>query len=260
MDYWNIMFNQLTLGDGRQYRSLDALLLIIAITIYPGNVVDAAAEEFNNSAENTEPAVASNFSPHEEYIGLFKGNSRVDDSQVTATYLPCFPCAGTTESQSIQGNKGNIAGIRWGAWWDNFGFAMDYSVSHADNTDHINVPQMSVEYQSLSFIPMVRAPLFRSESMPGGRINLYGGLGICLIPSANIDVTIPPNPPISGRAKGTGGTMVLVGASMRYSRTIFFVEWRETRVTLASDNWAPADSANVPISRNDAVIGVAYRY
>jgi len=238
-------------------------LFTFTIAIIAGCAGVAAAEEMNNPPANAETAVISNNPPtnigHEQYIGLFKGNARVANSNVTADYS-CLFCTSTSASASIQPDTGDTAGIRWGFWWEYFGYATEFVTTHINNTNSTNVPQMSVSYQSISFIPMLRVPFLMTESMPGGRLNLYGGFGLSDILSGNIDVTIPPNPPISGSAKGTAGTIVLVGVSLRFSKSMFFVEWRTTDIKLSSDNWAPGNSATVPINTSETVAGAAYRF
>jgi hypothetical protein len=195
----------------------------------------------------------------EGYVGVFKGISNVADAQVMASYS-CFLCTTTTASQTIHFDKGSTAGIRVGFWGENFGFAFDNSVMHASNTGQKNVPQVSVGYEYESFIPMVRATFFKTESMPGGHLNIYLGLGISGYGTGNIDVTIPPNPPISASAKDKGGTIALIGVSYRYSHAIFFLEFRATDITISSDNWAPGNNATIPIRSNDTVLGTAYRF
>jgi len=236
---------------------------IFAVASLTGRTATAAVEEPNEPASSAETAaISKNPSSNvelEQYIGLFKGNARAASSQVTATFS-CLFCTTTSASANIQPDKGDSGGIRWGFWWEYLGFAMEYVVTHMNNTNSTNVPQMSVGYQSVSFIPMARVPILKTESMPGGRLNLYGGFGFSDILSGNIDVTIPPNPPISGSAKGTAGTIVLLGISLRFPKSMFFVEWRAADLKLSSDNWAPANSATVPINTNETVLGVAYRF
>lgn len=193
----------------------------------------------------------------EQYVAIFKGNAQVADSQVTATNTPCFLCAPTTASQNFQFEKGNVAGIRWEAWWEYFGFALEFSSTHANSGKNYNSSSLNVGYESLSFIPMLRAPFFKTDSMPGGRLNLYAGVGLSSVLSGYIDVTIPPLPPVSGKTTGNG-TVALIGASLNYSKLMLFVEQRATDTSLSYSYLG--NSADVSVSANETVAGVAYRF
>lgn len=142
---------------------------------------------------------------------------------------------------------------------------MEFSETHA-HADGMrnNGASATVSYQSFSFIPMLRASFFKTDSMPGGLVNLYGGFGLDFIPSANIDATIPPLPPVSASSSmsnstnNTFGTTLLIGASLRFSKIILFAEWRATEASFSYSYLG--DGVSIPVSANETVLGVAYRF
>lgn len=198
--------------------------------------------------------------PFEQYVAFIKGKPKTEDAQVSATYSSCLFCATTTANQTMSFDKGDLTGIRWAGWWKHFGFAAEWSYYHASNTGTPNMPQASFSYQALSMIPMLRVTAFPSEILPGGRLNLYGGIGLDQILPGTMDVSIPPNPPFSTGIKRGFGSIVLIGASLNFRKVLFLLEWRTTSTTLESENWGPGSSATIPVSTNGTIFGVAYRF
>ena len=194
----------------------------------------------------------------EQRIVLIKGRPQIDNAQLSVTYT-CILCTPTTVNDNVSFDKGDIAGIRWEGWAKYLGFAIEWSVLHGGNTNTPNVPQVSFNFQSLYLIPVVRMPVLRSEAMPNGRLNLYGGFGLARI-FGNMDVNVPPKSPFSTSIKSNAGTIFLIGVSLDFRKFAVLLERRATQNTLTSDNWAPGTSATIPVDTNGTIVGLAYKF
>jgi hypothetical protein len=224
-------------------------------------------------AEKEIPAVQTRSRPGKEaefYVAVFGGSARVADSQVTATaqdqdcgfWGGCSPPV--TASKNVTYEKGDVAGLRIGMWGGNefkyLGFAYEVSTIKAPSLNS----SMALSYESYTFMPMLRIPFLETESMPGGRLNFYGGIGFSSV-EGHMDISIPGLPrTVSGDAEGNG-SIFLIGASLKFSRVSLFVEKRTTDASLSfdaehADGWGNRDSGEADYSTKETVVGVACRF
>ena len=204
------------------------------------------------------PALESKSPPAgngELYVGVFGGGARYADAQVSATYQ-CFFCVPVSVSKNVTFSKGSVSGLRVGMWGETFGFATEFSTAQADST--MNANQVSVRYESFTLMPMLRVPFFKTDTMPGGHLNLYGGIGISIVQTGNISVSYPELPrTVSGIPKGNGSTF-LIGVSWKIYRAILFAEQRATDTSLTFSDIG--DHGDVRINARQTLIGAAFRF
>jgi hypothetical protein len=238
------------------------LLLVVSILFSLGSSGPLLAEELPGLDSTSVPANETKSVPAKEaeaYVGVFGGNARFADTSVSATYQ-CFFCSPVTASKNVQFSKGEVAGLRMGMWGDNeyqyIGFAFEFSTTKAHSM--MSIDQVDVSYESFSLMPMVRLPLFKTDSMPGGHLNLYAGVAFSKVMSGNMSVTFPELPrTVSGDAKGSG-SVFLIGASLKYSRVLLFLEERATNMNLSFSDLGDSGDAN--ISAKQTIAGAAYRF
>lgn len=206
-------------------------------------------------------AVFSGSACAEEYIALFGGKARTAGTTATATSSNpfCFfpPCPGpVTSSNNVNFDRGNTSGIRYGFWGEHWGVAAEYSTTFAPHAFSPNNTSAEASYDAFSLIPMVRTSYFRSESMPEGRVDLYGGIGFSQI-SGRLWVS-SPKVTVSGDTSGATGILFLLGADVKYSKFSFFVELRKMETDLSVSFLG--NSASAQISTMATVGGVAVRW
>jgi hypothetical protein len=233
-----------------------AILLIPIATLFcsHGSSGFAQAEEIQGSG-NEVSAVESKSWPSSEgefYVGVFGGGVRYADAQVSATYQ-CFFCSPVSASKNVSFSKGSVSGLRVGMWGENFGFATEFGTAQADSMMAAN--QVSVRYESFTLMPMLRAPFFKTDSMPSGHLNLYGGIGISIVQTGNVSVSYPELPrTVSGIPKGNG-TTILIGISWKIYRAALFVEQRAMDTNLTFSDIG--DSGDVQINAKQTLVGAA---
>ncbi|MDD2929494.1 MAG: hypothetical protein PHY50_06700 [Sideroxydans sp.] len=207
----------------------------------------------------------------ERNIAIFAGNAQLGDARITTTYQ-CLICAVTSGSQDFQFGQGSISGIRAELWGRHFGAAFEFSsTSNIPSVAYANGASATIGLNSVSIIPMLRMPFFPTDSMPDGRLHLYGGLGLDFISWMSLEVSMPGQPLLSAHLSGrynnaSPGTLMLAGASWSYAHWIIFAEYRslETRIAYdgAIDNFglAPVRTADIPIHMTQTIAGIKYRF
>ncbi|MBU1214247.1 MAG: hypothetical protein KKF58_06365 [Gammaproteobacteria bacterium] len=207
----------------------------------------------------------------ERNIAIFAGSAQLADARITTTYQ-CLICTLTRGSQDFQFETGSLSGIRAELWGQYFGAAFELSsTSNIPSVIHANGASATIGLNSVSIIPMLRMPFFVTDSAPGGRLNLYGGLGLDFISWISLEISMPGQPPLSAHLSGrynnaSPGTLMLAGASWSYAHWIIFAEYRslETRITYdgAIDNFglAPVRTADIPIHMTQTIAGIKYRF
>lgn len=207
----------------------------------------------------------------EQNFGFFAGAGQFADAQITTTYQ-CLICSPASATQVFQFGWSQLSGVRGELWGRHLGVA--FELSSASNTTSLtdaSGTSATVGHNSVSIIPMVRLPLLVTDSMPEGRLNLYGGVGLDFISWISMELSMPGQPPLSAHLSGrynnaSAGTLSMLGASWRFSRWIFFAERRllSTRIEYdgARDNFAlaPVRTANIPVRMIQTVAGIEYRY
>ncbi len=205
---------------------------------------------------------ACNFAQAEEYLGLLAGNNaKVAEATVslTRTQLVCFtpPCS-QTAADNVQFNRGHIAGIRYGFWFENFGMAAEYSTSGFVNsyTPGTNpaITSVEVNYDAVTVFLMLRTPVLRSEYLPDSYA--YGGLGLATV-FGRFSVVTQRLGSMSGQ-KTVDTPILMIGGAMRFSRVMLFAEWRW--VELSFDYSLLGDSMSIPVNSSEALFGIAYRF
>jgi hypothetical protein len=233
------------------------LFLFATFLCSSGGAGVAHAEEMQGSGSEAS-ALVSKSSPApagELYVGVFGGGARYADAQVSATYQ-CFFCSPVSASKNVTFSKGSVSGLRVGMWGETFGFATEFSVAQADSMMSGN--QVSVRYESFTFMPMLSMPFFKTDSMPGGHLNLYGGIGISTVQTGNISVSYTELPrTVSGMPKGNGTTF-LIGVSWKIYRAILFVEQRATDTSLTFSDIG--DHGDVQMNARQTLLGAAFRF
>lgn len=206
----------------------------------------------------------------EQNFGFFAGTGQLADGQITTTYQ-CLICSPTRATQNFQFGQSRLSGIRGELWGRHLGVA--FELSSASNTTSLtdaSGASAAVGYNSVSIMPMVRLPLLATDSMPEGRLNLYGGVGLDFVSWMSMELSLPGQPPLSTHLSGrynnaSPGTLSMLGAPWRFSRWIVFAERRllNTRIEYdgARDNFAlaPVRTANIPVRMIQTVAGIEYR-
>ncbi len=199
----------------------------------------------------------------EYYVAALLGPASIDDTTVTAT-SQCFLCAPTTASKEVHFEDSTVIGLRVGMWggagYRELGFAAELSSLSAKSASGSG-GEVSLEYTSLSLMPMFRIPFFKTDSLPTGRLNIYAGFALSVVMFGKITVNFPElSLPVSGDAEGNGAG-VFIGASLRFSRLTLFAEIRSMSMNLSlSDESFNLGEADASINTQQAVFGAAYRF
>jgi hypothetical protein len=192
----------------------------------------------------------------EQYLGVFGGPLSVGDT--TATYTTQFFFSGpTTTTANIRFNSASVIGVRWGMWgadkYPCLGFAMEFSTVQADGVSGgPGAAPASVDYIAMSLMPMVRLRFFRTESLPSGHLNIYGGIALSFVPSGSV-TTYAFEADLKG--SGAGG---LLGVSLRFSLLDLFAEVRSMNMNLEVDQLF--SSGDLTMSTKETVFGAAFRF
>jgi hypothetical protein len=117
---------------------------------------------------------------------------------------------------------------------------------------------VDVNLVTLSFIPMVRAMFWPSEAQPGGRLNVYGGLGLKTTVDGKATVRFGGlSRPASGKLKGQGFEL-LAGLSLRLGPAALLLERRESSLGLTFSDLG--DQGKLRLSGGQTVVGAAWRF
>lgn len=189
-------------------------------------------------------------------LGIRAVNGNAGDSVVSAS-IGCFLfCVPVTAEKTVQWGDLHGGGLRADFWgggsWINAGFGIEM-MSEAANAD-----QVSLRYNTTSFFPMLRLPLWRDAAMPGGHVNLYGGLMITRAWGGDMDVNFPELPrPVSGVVTGSGGG-AFVGMAFRYRHAALSLEYRDINLKLDMKDYV--DYGNTRIDGKETQVGLSYLY
>ena len=178
----------------------------------------------------------------ESFIGLFGGGVTVADTRVSAT-SQCFFCSPVSAEKNVSFDRGSTAGLRAGFWgpgdfiYAGLGLELAHTAIRADS--------VNIRYDSLTFTPMLRLPLFRTAAMRGGHVNLYTGLLVSRTIYGKMSVGFPELPrTVSGNVDGRG-LGVLFGASLRYARLALNAEYRSAGMNLTFSDLGDRGSAKL---------------
>lgn len=189
-------------------------------------------------------------------IGLRSGRGSVADSNVSASIGCLVFCYVMTETRTVHFNDVKTAGLRADLWgggrWINAGFGVEMATSYtkADN--------VSLRYNTTSVFPMVRLPLWRDAAMPGGHVNLYGGMMITRAWGGDMEVSFPGLPrPVSGMVTGRGDG-AFAGIALKYGHVLLSLEYRDTDIKLKMKEYY--DYGSTRIDGQETQLGLGYLY
>lgn len=207
----------------------------------------------------------------ERNVGIFAGNARLGDANIGASYQ-CLFCPVTSGSQDFRFTQGSISGIRAELWGRYFGAAFELSsTSNIPSTFNANGSSAIIGLNSVSIIPMLRAPFFETASEPGGRLNLYGGVGLDFISWLSLEIAMPGIPAISAHVSGRNNTaspgiLTMAGISWSFAHWSVFAERRslESRIeydgSINNFGLNPVRRVNVPVHMTHTIAGIKYRF
>lgn len=189
-------------------------------------------------------------------IGLRSGLGSVADSEVSASIGCLVFCYVVTETRAVHFSDLKTVGLRADLWgggsWINAGLGLEMATSStkADN--------VSLRYNTTSFFPMLRLPLWRDAAMPGGHVNLYGGMMITRAWGGDMEVSFPGLPrPVSGVVTGSGSGP-FAGVALKYGHALLSLEYRDTDIKLKMKEYFDYGSAR--IDGQETQLGLSYLY
>jgi hypothetical protein len=119
---------------------------------------------------------------------------------------------------------------------------------------------------TIAFMPMLRVPFFASNSLPNGRIQLYGGFALSFVMSGQINVHFSelPQPVVADVKKGTGAGF-FAGVPLNLSRVALFGELRSMNMSIDFSNedenlFGAEMSADLSVDTRQTVFGVRFLY
>lgn len=258
-----------------------AALMVICLLVFSSTTIAADMPDFPSPEDRVRPAgstqplaqtsLLERLMVREQYLAVFTGDAQLADARITTT-SQCLLCALTSGSQDFRFAQSRQSGIRSELWGKHFGMAFELgSASNAASMPEQNGASASIGYNSVTIMPMLRLPLLATDTMPDGRLNLYGGLGLDFIAWMSMNISVPGQPPLSAHLSGRSntaslGTVFLAGISWHYSRWVFFAEHRtlDTRMdydgSINNFSLDPVRTANVPIHMTQMIAGIKYRF
>lgn len=242
--------------------------LLLALVVLSGPIPQAAGESEPDSP--TEHIIVSDMampsagvqgesfraSGAEFWIGIRKADGSVDDAVVSASISCLIFCVVETAAHTVQFHDFNGGGLRADLWgggrWRNVGFGTDIMTTRAE-ADHV-----SLRYNTASFFPMVRLPLWRDATLPGGHVNLYGGLMVTRAWGGEMEVSFPElTRPVSGVVTGTGNG-AFAGVMLKYRHVGVGVEYRTMDLDLEMKEYF--DYGYTRIKGDEVQLGLSYLY
>jgi hypothetical protein len=224
------------------------------------NTFEEVKPRDGNSVESLIPSAPRSF------IDVFYGTVTTLDNNVSASSngIVCVsPCTGpaSSVSRTVQFHPSALYGIRVGNWFENypyFGIAGDVSYLQG------SAPGVRIQYVPISFVMMGRYPFFRTDKVPDGRLQFYGGAMVSLgVGILEVEFTPDMRTSVGGYSDGHG-VGALGGIAWHLPSYALFFEFRITRDWLhfkQNSIWGPGpDSANVELASRQMVFGVSYKY
>lgn len=189
-------------------------------------------------------------------IGLRSGRGSVADSEVSASIGCLVFCYVVTETRTVHFSDIKTVGLRTDLWgggrWINAGFGLEMATS-STKADHV-----SLRYNTTSFFPMVRLPLWRDAAMPGGHVNLYGGMMVTRAWGGDMEVSFPGLPrPVSGVVTGRGNG-AFAGVALKYGHALLSLEYRDTDIKLNMKEYY--DYGSTRMDGQETQLGLSYLY
>jgi hypothetical protein len=245
---------------------IKSILSSIALSILLGIGSLSGAEEgkasgnittdVSNAQDNNSSTTSTIKSP-KRFFDVFYGTVKATDANVSGSFQPdCFLfCPPPTYfSQQEHFGTSSVYGVRIGKWFETYpflGLAADISYLSADATN------ASVWYVPISFEFLARYSLFRAESLPDGRLQLYGGFMLSLVVG---DVRVNG---MEGSLTTNFGYGALLGIAWHFPSFAIFSEYRVMQVSLSYDYqglFGGTQSASVDLNPEQMVFGFSYKY
>ncbi len=248
----------------------------------PPAYVDVMNPDVNKSATDTDqsraeskgikvPADVKPVSPR-GFVDVFYGSVTTADDYVTATsqgdcFLFCSPP--TDYGQQAHFRKSSVFGVRVGGWLKDYpaiGLAADFSFLNAKapgvadpSSPWTTTSGVSIRYMPISFVFLARYSLLRTDPIPDGRIQLYGGLMLSAV-IGEIDVN-----GVEGSSTDFGfGT--LLGLAWHFPSFAVFGEYRMMQVSLdydsSEDDWISfgTTAISADLDTKQLVYGVSFKF
>lgn len=242
-------------------RSL-AALSVLAVFLLPRHLAAAETEPFGPEADTvvsgqamSEPNILR-ASGAEFSLGLRQMTGQADDAQVSASIGCLILCVVETVASPVRFRDFKGGGLRADLWaggrWINAGFGMDMM------TARLKADNVSLRYNSTSFFPMLRLPLWRDADMPGGHVNVYGGLMVTRAWGGEMKVSFPAlTRPVSGVVTGTGGG-AFAGVALKRQHFAVSVEYRDIDLDLEMKEYF--DYGYTTVSGSEVQLGLSYLF
>jgi hypothetical protein len=227
---------------------------------------DAAGKQEDGAAAKTGGARRS---APTKFVDIYYGWASTDDSNVSASYEnPCFLfCTYDLQSaqRKVRFDSSNVFGIRIGGWLDGYpsiGLAADFSYLQA------RAPGVTIWYVPISFVVLGRYGFLRTDALPEGRVQIYGGLMISeVIGDIEVDFRPQMTTPVGGFTFDfnlAGG--LLLGAAWHFPSYALFSEFRMMNASLEYDVsgddalFGGSEKAKADLDTKQIVIGVSYKF
>jgi hypothetical protein len=201
------------------------------------------------------------------FLDIFYGLVTTADDSVSAfSQDDCFFfCSNTTHaaSRNIHFGPSSAFGFRIGGWLKSYprvGLAADFSYLQA------NAPGVNIWYLPISFVVLGRYPFLRTDSMPDGRLQLYGGLMMSEV-IGDIEADFTPQMPrkVGGFSDGfNAGGGILLGIAWHFPSYAIFSEFRMIKAHLDYDSgsglFGGSESASAELESRQMVFGVSHKF
>lgn len=210
--------------------------------------------------------------PPRHFFDVFYGSVTTSDDTVSAysqDFCLIFCGPPSYYSQHADFGSSSAFGVRFGAWLKDYpavGLAGDFSYLRAEapGTPDISVPGayttgVSIWYTPISFVFLVRSSFLRSDPVPDGRVQLYGGLMLAWV-IGDIDVN-----GVGGFSDANFGVGALAGIAWHFPSFALFGEYRMMNASLSYDS-SDSDfsldntTASADLDTKQAVFGVSFKY
>ncbi len=204
-----------------------------------------------------------------KFVDVFYGWASTDDSNVSASSEnPCFLfCTYNLQSSQrrVEFDSSSVFGIRIGGWLEGYpsiGLAADFSYLQA------RAPGVTIWYVPISFAVLGRYGFLRTDALPEGRVQIYGGLMISeVIGDIEVDFRPQMTTPVGGFTFDfnlAGG--LLLGAAWHFPSYALFSEFRMMNASLEYDVsgddalFGGSEKAKADLDTKQIVIGASYKF
>ena len=200
--------------------------------------------------------LASGGARAEGFFDVYVGGSFTDDATIRESV------GGPATTQTTRFKDSVIGGLRGGGWirpWPWLGFAGEISYFRPDD----DATRADIHVIPISLLVMFRVPIFRSDDLPGGRLQPYVGVG----PALFLSVIRSRNFMGSGlnfvSVDASVGSDVHAGVKVQIlSWLAVFAEYRHTRFDANWDDKVTGGNAKITteFATNHFQMGVGFHF